>query len=94
MKGYGMGAWNWDAIGNTINDVASTASVAAGAYSNVKTAVAKPAVNTTLPITTSYSPALQPNQPAKNNTMMIVAIAGGAVLLGGGIYLATRKKKK
>lgn len=93
-RSRGLGAWDWEAISNTANDILDIGSKVATTVQTIKApAVATPYIPSSAPY-----PMLDPEQPEppkpKMSTGAKVALAVGGVALVGGITYAIVSKKK
>src|SRR5690606_8904734 len=92
-RSRGLGAWDWEAISNTANDILDIGSKVAMTVQTIKA----PAGTTPYIPSSAPYPMLDLEQPEppkpKMSTWAKVAIGiGGAAVVGGLVYLATRRK--
>ena len=92
----GLGAWDWEAIGNTANDVLDIGAKAAGTIQSFKQP-SVPAAYIPPPAATGMMDPMTVNATAKPgmSTGAKVAIGvAGVALVGGIVYAVTSKKRK
>lgn len=95
---FGLGAWDWEAIGNTASNVLDIAGKAAQTAQQIKTATSSPGTPY-IPVSSGPYPMLDPENPTPPeeglSTGAKVALGvGGVAVVGGLVYLATRKKRR